>query len=533
MLPILVPLLAAALILVVERRGVAVQRTVAAAGMAGLLAAALALAAQADADGTLVYLVGDWPARLGIALVADRLGALMVLATTLLAIPCLLYATSGWDRRALHFHALFQLQLAGLNGAFLTGDLFNLFVFFEVLLIASYGLLLSGGRGPRMRAGLHYVAFNITASTLFLVALALLYGLTGTLNMAEMALRVAEAPEGDRALLQAASGILLVVFCGKAALLPMYVWLPRTYKYAPAAVAALFTVMTKVGVYAVLRVFSLVFGSQAGPMANWAWDWLLPIGLVTLLLGTLGAMAALTLRAMVAWLVIASAATLFVAFALATPDAVGAGLYYLVHSTFATAALFLVADLVRRQRGEARDRIDTVARLPQAPLLGTLLLLGAIAVTGLPPLSGFIGKFTLLAAVPEGDAVRVWSVLLLTSLMAIVALARAGNMLFWEGPAMAAEVGARGGGGAATSTPDSDDSGDAPGPGNVEAPVSTRAGAVQLAAVGLLLAYGVALSVFADPALRYARDAAAHALDPAALIDAVRTTQPGTRAPSP
>jgi multicomponent K+:H+ antiporter subunit D len=283
----------------------------------------------------------------------------------------------------------------------------------------------------------------------------------------------------------------------------------------------------------VLRVFSLVFGSQAGPMANWAWDWLLPIGLVTLLLGTLGAMAALTLRAMVAWLVIASAATLFVAFALATPEAVGAGLYYLVHSTFATAALFLVADLVRRQRGDARDRIDQVARLPQAPLLGTLMLLGAIAVTGLPPLSGFIGKFALLAAVPEGDAVRVWSVLLLTSLMAIVALARAGNMLFWEGPAMAAEVGGGARGDALPPGTEPEESGDAPGPGDVEAPVRTRADAVQLAAVGLLLAYGVALSVFADPALRYARDAAAGVLDPAALVDAVRTTRPGTRAPSP
>jgi multicomponent K+:H+ antiporter subunit D len=186
----------------------------------------VALTAQVDQGGLLVYLLGDWPARLGIALMADRLGALMVLTTTLLAIPCLLYAALGLGPRALHFHALFQLQLAGLNGAFLTGDLFNLFVFFEVLLIASYGLLLSGGRGPRMRAGLHYVVFNITASTLFLVALGLLYGLTGTLNMAEMALRVANAEPEDLALIQAASGILLVVFCAKAALLPMYLWLP-------------------------------------------------------------------------------------------------------------------------------------------------------------------------------------------------------------------------------------------------------------------------------------------------------------------
>jgi multicomponent K+:H+ antiporter subunit D len=525
-LPVLLPLLAASALLLVERRGIGPQRLVAALAMAGLLAAALALALQADGRGQLVYLLGDWPARLGIALVADRLAALMVLATTLLAIPCLLYAASGWDRRALHFHALFQLQLAGLNGAFLTGDLFNLFVFFEVLLIASYGLLLSGGRGPRMRAGLHYVAFNITASTLFLVALALLYGLTGTLNMAEMALRVAGAEPGDLALIQAASGILLVVFCAKAALLPMYVWLPRTYKYAPAAVAALFTVMTKVGVYAVLRVFSLVFGSEAGPLAGWAWAWLLPVGLATLVLGTLGAMAALTLRALVAWLVIASAATLFVAFALATPDTVGAGLYYLVHSTFATAALFLVADMLRRRRGAARDRLDQAAPVPQAALLGGLLLVGAVAVSGLPPLSGFVGKFVLLAAVPEGQAGWVWSAVLATSLMAIVALARAGTLLLWEGPALA---------GAATPVKESGRRSVEPPAGHLgqDPMTAARAGRLQLAAVLLLLGYGVAMAAFADPLLRYARAAGAQVLAPAELVEAVRSTRPQLREPSP
>ena len=256
-LPIVVPLLFAAIALLVERRGIAVQRLVGGVGMLALLAAAIALVVQAERGVIEVYLVGDWPARLGIALVADRLSALMVLASTLLGAASLLHASSGWDRRALHFHALFQFQLAGLNGAFLTGDLFNLFVFFEVMLIASYGLLLSGGHGPRMRAGLHYVVFNIAASTLFLIALGLLYGLLGTLNMAEMSLRIATADAGDVALIRAASGLLLVVFCAKAALLPLYLWLPSAYARAPAAVVALFAIMTKLGVYAVLRGYTL------------------------------------------------------------------------------------------------------------------------------------------------------------------------------------------------------------------------------------------------------------------------------------
>ncbi|HSX65279.1 MAG TPA: monovalent cation/H+ antiporter subunit D, partial [Pseudoxanthomonas sp.] len=217
-LPVLAPLFAGAVVLLCERFGVATQRVLSALGMALLLAVSIALVARVSGGDIQIYLLGDWPARLGIALMADRLSALMVLTSTLLAIACLLYACAGWDRRAPHFHALFQFQLVGLNGAFLTGDAFNLFVFFEVLLIASYGLMLSGGRGVRMRVGLHYVAFNIAASTLFLIALGLLYGLLGTLNMAEMALRVAAAPPEKLKLIQAAASLMLVVFCAKAAL---------------------------------------------------------------------------------------------------------------------------------------------------------------------------------------------------------------------------------------------------------------------------------------------------------------------------
>ena len=185
--PILLPLLASIVLLVIGSRRARVQRWIGSLSCLGLVALAAALAWQADDGSTHVYLVGNWAAHLGISLVADRLAAIMLLATALLALPCLVFAFGGWDRRAPHFHVLFQLQLMGLNGAFLTGDLFNLFVFFEVLLIASYGLLLSGGRGLQMRSGLQYVAFNITASTLFLVALGFIYGLTGALNMAELA----------------------------------------------------------------------------------------------------------------------------------------------------------------------------------------------------------------------------------------------------------------------------------------------------------------------------------------------------------
>ena len=503
-LPVVVPLLFAAILLLIERRGIVAQRVVGGVGMLALLAVAVALLVRADGGAIDVYLVGDWPARLGIALVADRLSAMLVLATAMLGAASLLHAGSGWDRRALHFHALFQFQLAGLNGAFLTGDLFNLFVFFEVMLIASYGLLLSGGRGPRMRAGLHYVVFNIAASTLFLIALGLLYGLLGTLNMAEMALRVATADGGDVALIRAASGLLLVVFCAKAALLPLYLWLPSAYARAPTAVVALFAIMTKLGVYAVLRVNTLVFGSEAGALAGWAWDWLLPAGAITLSLATLGALAASSLRMLAAYLVIASAATLFIALALATPETVAAGLYYLLHSTFVTAALFLAADLIRQQRGSVGDHLDVAGPLRHRALLGLLFATAAVAVVGLPPLSGFIGKLLLLDAVPPGARAWVWTLILVTSLLSLVALARTGSQVFWRAE---------------------------PWPEAARVPAPPQR--LQVAATAVLLAYGVGLVVAGGPVLGYVQATSVQVLAPAAYIEAAHAATPLLRAPSP
>ena len=496
-LPILLPLLAAIVLLLVPTRRIAVHRFVGLLSCTGLVAVAATLALQADDGGTRVYLVGNWAAEIGITLAADRLSAIMLLATSLLALPCLWFATGGWDRRALHFHVLFQFQLMGLNGAFLTADLFNLFVFFEVLLIASYGLLLSGARGARVRSGLHYVAFNITASTLYLFAVGYIYGITGALNMAEVAVRVAAMPAAEAAPLKAAAGLLLVVFCAKAALLPMYFWLPETYARSPAAVAALFAVMTKLGVYAVLRVFTLVFGAEAGELANLAWPWLLPLGAATLVLATLGALAAPSLRLLAAYLVLGSAATLFIALGLASAEALGAGLYYLMHSTLVGGALFMLADLVRKQRDNAGDSLRKFDRMGPKALLGAMFLLAAVSVAGLPPLSGFIGKFSLLAAVPEAHVAWLWPVLLITGVLTLLALASAGSHLFWR------------------------EGGEVPAPGRVPA-----LRGVEVGATVALLALGVMLAVFGGPALRYAQDAGGQLVSPAGYIEQVRGALP-------
>ena len=515
-LPILIPLFAASIALFFEHRrfGMVPQRIVAWTSIAAMLAVTCMLVGSAASGEVSVYLLGDWPARLGIVLMVDRLSALMLLVGLLLGAACLLHACAGWDRRAPHFHAFFQFQLMGLNGAFLTGDIFNLFVFFEVLLISSYGLMLSGGRGERMRAGLHYVTFNIAASTLFLIALGLLYGLLGSLNMAELSVRVAQLSPDDVALVQAAAGLLFVVFCAKAALLPMYFWLPETYTHAPAAVAGLFAIMTKVGLYAVLRLGTLSFGAL-GPLDGFAWPALLVLGAATLVLASLGVLAATRLRALAAYLVLGSAATLFVAFSLGTVGTMGAGLYYLVHSSFAGAALFLLADLIPRRRGRAGDRKDVIAALPDKTVPGLLFLVAAVSLAGLPPLSGFIGKLLLLEAVPAGPRTFwVWLLVLGTSFMMLVGLARAGTRLFWR----------------VAPWPDAGQHRlEAFTPEHEMVPAPSRP--LETAAIVLLLAYGVALVVAAAPVLDYTRATALQLLSPGNYVEHVRAALPILREP--
>ncbi|WP_460198789.1 monovalent cation/H+ antiporter subunit D [Xanthomonas campestris pv. passiflorae] len=506
-LPILIPMLGASASLFVEHRryGPRAQRSVAWVSIALLAAAVIALFARAAEGQILVYLLGDWPARIGIVLMGDRLSAWMLLTTLILGSACLLHACAGWDRRAPHFHALFQFQLMGLNGAFLTGDIFNLFVFFEVMLIASYGLLLSGGRGLQMRVGLHYVVFNVCASTLFLVALGLLFGVFGTLNMGELSQRIADLPAQDVPLAKATLGLLLLVFCSKAALLPLYLWLPETYSRAPAAVAALFAIMTKVGLYAVLRVSSLWFG--AGALHGFGRHALLWLGIATLLMAAFGVMAASRLRVMVSYLVVFSAATLFIAFSLDDAGALGAGLYYLPHSSFVAAALFMVSDLIRRRRGSASDRKEVVAPLPGRAIPGTMFMIAAVAVAGLPPLSGFLAKAALLQHVPEGLVGPVWIAVLSSSLLIVIGLTRAGVRLFWRVPA------------AAENAPE------------LQPPRRGRMRPVETAATVLLLSGLVAMTGDAGPLMHYTDAAAAQLRDPGAYVDQVRATTPQRRQP--
>jgi multicomponent K+:H+ antiporter subunit D len=403
--------------------------------------------------------------------------ALFVLLSTVLACCCWLYSLAGEDERGAYFQPLLQFLLMGIHGAFLTADLFNLFVFFEVLLISSYGLLLHGGGKARTKAALHYVLLNLLGSALFLLALALLYATLGSLNMQDMAQRIAGLAPQQALVAKSAAGLLLLVFGLKAAVLPLHFWLPAAYASASPAVAAMFAIMTKVGVYCVLRVFCLLFGVNAGELAGFGQNFLWLAGLGTMLLAAVGVVAAQNLKKLVAYLVLVSVGSLIAVLALGSAEALAAVLYYCLHSTLIAAALFLLADLIAVQRGTVQDRLVAGRPLQQAWLLGILFFVSALVVVGMPPLSGFAAKIWLLQAATElPDRIALWPVLLVSSLMVLIALSRAGSTLFWRV--------------------------------NQQAATANRALPVQWGAVVLLLAASPLLVIFGETVMQFCLDAA-------------------------
>jgi multicomponent K+:H+ antiporter subunit D len=432
-LPILLPFFAGVAIALAGRGRPAVARVLGeAAGVGGLLIALL-LFYRASEGELLVYALGDWPAPFGIVLMVDRLSAIMVVLTALLALAALCYAHGRPLTRPVSFQTLFQFQLMGLNGAFLTGDLFNLFVFFEVLLIASYGLLVIEGGSARMRAGLHYVLINLAGSSLFLIGLGIIYGTAGTLNLADLIHKLPLLPVDRQPLIAAAGLLLLVVFGLKAALAPLYLWLPATYAAAPAPVAALFAVMTKVGAYAILRVHAVMFMPGGSPLGGLAHFWLILAAVLSLVLGAIGVLASPTLRRQIGYLVVVSLGTLMLAVAIGSEEALAASLYYLAHSTLVTAALFLLADLIASQRSPLSDELEPGEEVDQPTLLGGLFLVLCISVAGLPPFSGFFGKLMILHSTATTPLIVViWTLILASSLVVSVGLSRAGSRLFWK-----------------------------------------------------------------------------------------------------
>ena len=485
-----------------------------------------------------VYLPSNWQVPFGIVLVVDRLSALMLVLTGVIASCALLFAMARWDRAGASFHALFQIQLMGLYGAFLTADLFNLFVFFEVLLAASYGLMLHGSGKSRVSAGLHYISINLLASSLFLIGAALIYGVTGTLNMADLALKIPLVPEADRGLLHAGAARLAVAFLAKAGMWPLNFWLVPAYSSASAPVAALFAIMTKVGIYTVLRLWTLLFSGQAGASAYFASDWLIYGGMATIVCAAIAILAAQRLERMASLSILVSAGILLSAVGFAQPNLTAAALFYLVSSTLALSALFLLAELIERSRSSTEvpmeEDVEPLPSLaePLVPPRGTNLdddqkvvvgqiipwamaflglsfIVCALLIIGMPPLSGFIGKVSLLNALlnPMGlgnqsDApvsTASWSLvvlLILSGLASLVAFSRMGIQRFWT-------------------------------PLERPSPILRR---IECVPIVLLLGLCVVLTFKAEPVLRYTQDAADTLNNPERYVMAVMGSRP---VPSP
>ncbi len=491
-LPLLLPLAVAIALLFLPRRAQRLTQGLSLAGSLVQVGLALLLL-RTVTDGTqLVYRLSNWPAPYGIALVVDRLAAWLLLTSALLALCALIYALAGCDRQGRHFHVLFQMQIFGISGAFVTGDLFNLFVFFEVLLIASYSLLLHGGGGPRTRAGLHYVILNLVGSAIFLLAAGLIYSSCGSLNFAHLAQLMAGLEDAQLALARTGGLLLLVVFALKAGIMPLHLWLPAAYAETSAPVAALFAIMTKIGLYAILRLGTLVYGNSAGSLAGLYLPWLLPLALLTLLIGAAGALAAPRLGRLAAYLILLSVGTLLTAFA-GGAAGIAAGLYYLPHSCFAAALLFLCAGALRRRRPASGDQLVADGDLPQPLLLGGAFLVAAMAISGLPPFAGFIAKMLILQALPQ---FLVWGVILTTALAALIALAQGGSQIFLAASGTMAFP--RGG-----------------------QRVTLGASPWELPAMAGLLLLIVLLTLAAGPALEFTEATARQILDPANYVRAV------------
>ncbi|WP_409020651.1 monovalent cation/H+ antiporter subunit D [Brevundimonas vesicularis] len=461
--PIILPLVAAAAMLIFDERHYQLKAFISLVCMSILAITAVVLLHQASVGGAdgqdtaWVYSLGNWAAPFGIVLVADRLSTLMLALTAVLAAGGLLFAFARWDRAGPRFHALYLLLVMGVNGAVLTGDLFNLFVFFEVMLAASYGLLLHGSGDKRVRAGLGYVAINLTASFFFLIGVGLIYGVTGALNMADIASRIALIPVHDRAIFHVGCAVLGIAFLVKAAAWPLGFWLPGAYAAATAPVAAVFAILSKVGVYVLIRLSMLMFGDQAGASAGFGQDWILIVGIATVLFGAAGIVASRQLEQAAGYAIMTSSGTALAILGTGDTAALGGALFYMAASTLAAAALFLIAEILARGEDQSilpddavfddeyddpfsPDEVQEVGRVMPAStaFLGSAFILAALVTISLPPLAGFAGKLTIFVSLLAGDGAGLsatWvliGALTLSSLASLIALSRFGIAGFWR-----------------------------------------------------------------------------------------------------
>jgi multicomponent Na+:H+ antiporter subunit D len=431
------PLFTAAVLVVLSGRRAA-QRALSTASSALLLGLTVFLLARVATNGIQVAQFGAWPAPFGISFVADHLSAIMAVITGVMGFATAVYALRDIDtvRESLGYHPLFHVLLAGINGAFLTGDLFNMYVWFEVLLIASFVLLTLGNRREQLEGGIKYVAVNLVASLIFLAGIGLVYGLTGTLNMADLSVRL---PQQEAGVVTVVSMLFLTAFGVKAAVFPLFFWLPASYHTPPVAVSAIFAgMLTKVGVYALIRVFTLLFVQDVG----YTHTVLLWVAGFTMLTGVLGAAAQSEFRKILSFHIISQIGYMIMGLALYTPLALAGAVFYIVHHIIVKANLFLVAGIVKRYLGSFElDRLGGLYR--SAPLLAVLFLIPAFSLAGFPPLSGFWAKLVVVLAGAEAGAWWIVAVALTVGLLTIYSMTKIWQAAFWSPPPEGVHLAAR------------------------------------------------------------------------------------------
>jgi multicomponent Na+:H+ antiporter subunit D len=488
-IPIVLPLVGAALSVLVGRSRVA-QRVVGLTVLAVLVVVSVVLLVDVDRNGTLVAEAGGWPAPLGITLVADRFATILLVVAEVVLLAVLLYAIGepGAERNHVGFQSVYLVLAAGIGASFLTGDLFNLFVAFEMMLTASYVLLTLGGTREQVRSGMTYVVISLVASTLFVTAIALLYSATGTVNMADLANRLGEMPSGVRTMFAV---LLLVVFGIKAAVFPLFFWLPDSYPSAPSPITAVFAgLLTKVGVYAIVRTQLLLFPADSRPATL-----LLAVAATTMVIGVLGAIAQDDIRRILSFTIISQIGYMVMGLGFFTVAGIAAVVYSMLHHIIVKTSLFLVGGLIEHNSGSNRlSRIGGMVRT--TPVLAAMFLIAALGLAGIPPLSGFISKYGLIDAGVAARHYPVVAVSLVVSLLTLFAMIRIWMGAFWSPPEK---------GGSSTPAP------------------ANRAGGppLMVTPTAILVAASLAIAVAAGPLYALSERAASDLLDRQAYIDKV------------
>ncbi|APX92106.1 Na+/H+ antiporter subunit D [Halomonas sp. 1513] len=426
-LPVIIPLLSGAISLLFWRSR-PMQRFIAVAGTLALLVVGLWLITSVSREGYVVIHMGSWQAPYGISLVADMLSAIMILLTGIIGLGLAIYslASTGPNHEKFGFYPLMHLLLAGVAGAFLTGDIFNLYVWFEVMLVASFALLILGGEKAQMEGAIKYVTLNLLASVIFLTAIGLTYGMVGTLNMADIGQRLAEAE--NQGMVEVLAIMFMIAFGIKAAAFPLFFWLPASYHTPPVAVSALFAgLLTKVGVYSLFRVFTLMFDQTM----DYVQDILLWGAALTMVTGVLGAAAQYEFRRILSFHIVSQIGYMILGLALFTPLALAGGIFAVMHNIIVKTNLFLISGITHRLQGTYQLK-KMGGLFKERPWLSVAFFLSAFSLAGVPPLSGFFAKFVIVRAGIEAEAYVVTAVALAVGLMTLYSMVKIWNEVFWK-----------------------------------------------------------------------------------------------------